>query len=503
MNYTLQTLLIISYAVFGLAAALFLPMAGVADSTAQFAGLLVFFGAWLVQTTFFQGSTPLDEIDIHRVEETEKLALLLKKEVIAIKASLEEQSEKGDAKDKKLVSELKLLQEYLMMIMQKEAGKGSKKAPKPGKAEITKLPEPPTADTVNEAKSVDAPDDETSEEEEEKLTAEAIEELGLTPEEAALVVVDEGTGDGEMSDADDGPDEGLAETVSSGEQAASQNEGDTRSTPPKSLPKAAALKATGKKRAPIRLIKREDQLLSVIKASLSENRIDLYLQPIVSLPSRKISHFECFSRVRDEEGRIVLPRQYMKVAETKGLIGTIDNLLLFRLIQLIRRLGKRKPDVRFFCNMSRYSISDEAFFPQFVDFMTSNVEFSSRLVFEISQEDYLTLDEDVVARLSTLGRKGFAFSMDLVTDFNQDFGALADHNFKYIKGDLSDIMAANPEPGDIEVQVAFLRRHGMHLIASRIENEDMVINALDNQIELAQGYLFGEPNAASDMNDNL
>ena len=103
-----------------------------------------------------------------------------------------------------------------------------------------------------------------------------------------------------------------------------------------------------KKRAPIRLIKREDQLLSVIKKSLSENRVDLYLQPIVSLPARKTAHFECFSRVRDEEGRVVLPRQYMKVAETKGLIGTIDNLLLFRLIPLVRKLGRRRPDIRFF-----------------------------------------------------------------------------------------------------------------------------------------------------------
>ena len=56
--------------------------------------------------------------------------------------------------------------------------------------------------------------------------------------------------------------------------------------------------------------------------------------------------------------------------------------------------------------------------------MASNVEFAERMVFEISQEDYLTLEEEAVDRLATLGRKGFGFSMDLVTDFNQDFAEL-------------------------------------------------------------------------------
>lgn len=517
MNTVTQILLVLSYAVLGMASALFLPMAGIADATANAIGILVFVGAWQAQLSFFKGkSTSLDLVDLHRMEETEKLVHKLRKDVSALQELMTEQTEKGDQKDKKLVSELKVLQEYLVMVMQKET-KGAKAPQKP------KAITPTSAKPTGKQETDQAGDTDVSSED--QFSAEDLEELGLTPEEAAMAVIDEGadevtpseTTNNEAPLKDDERIESAREetgsNVTTKSEPQTKSEATSSKTPPSSLKpttektraaeKPSPRAPAQKKKAPIRLIKREDQLLSVVKNSLSENRVDLYLQPIVSLPARKTRHYECFSRVRDEEGRIVLPRQYMKVAETKGLIGTIDNLLLFRLIQLIRRLGRRKPGVKFFCNMSRYSMSDNQFFPQFVDFMASNSEFAERLVFEISQEDYLTLEEDVLDRLTTLGRKGFGFSMDMVTDFDQDFVFLGEQHFKFIKADIKDIMASSLEPGDIDEQRIFLERNGMQLIASRIENEEMVINTIDNQIELAQGYLFGEPLSANDMNDDL
>lgn len=526
MNKVTQLIFLIGFAVAGLLVAIVLPFVGMNSASAQVLGLLVFFGAWQAQTTFFSAKETIDEIDMHRVDEIEKLVLKLKDNVEDLQEALEEQNEKGDAKDKKLVSELKMLQEFLIQVMQKESKGG--KISKPAKA----APKAP-------AKG-------------EQMTAAEIKELGLAPEEAAMIVVDEeeeteaqseeeiaraldeveedvADDDFEEDDLDEPLDlDNALEEASDPDIKPEVKTAEAPKAKPKPQPKpvpaptpaartaaepdeprqrnqthAQRRAAAAKKRAPIRLIKREDQLLSVIKKSLADNRVDLYLQPIVSLPSRKPAHFECFSRVRDEEGRVVLPRQYMKVAETKGLIGTIDNLLLFRLIQLVRKLGRRRPDVRFFMNMSRYSISDREFLPQFIDFMASNIEFAERIVFEISQEDYMTLEEEEIDRLGTLGRKGFAFSMDLVDDFDQDFSELEKRNFKFIKSDLTDVVELHPEPGEIEEQRDYLRARGMQLITSKIESEDMVIEALDNQIELAQGYLFGEPLSAEEIDTDL
>ncbi|MDE3115865.1 MAG: EAL domain-containing protein, partial [Pseudomonadota bacterium] len=59
----------------------------------------------------------------------------------------------------------------------------------------------------------------------------------------------------------------------------------------------------------------QSDLLETIRASLEENRVDLYLQPIVSLPQRKLRFYEALSRLRAEDGTVIMPAQYIKVAE--------------------------------------------------------------------------------------------------------------------------------------------------------------------------------------------
>ena len=497
MSMMTQILLFASYAILGIAVMVLPPrLFGASEQLSQLFGVIIFFGAWQVQNW----------LTVRRIErDTSARVAVLEDVTTILRGDLERArrlTKKGDEKSDVLVSELKVLHTLLTQVMEHEVDlkkappsdggklKGTdeeakllgvddvpsdKSEPAPGEEETPQAEAAEDVESADEAEGADA-----------DVGADLADDLGLTPEEAAMAVVDEGE-DGDLV---------VDDAAADGEAGAPVASGDAAPTPKR--------RQTGpRKKAPIRLIKREDQLLSVIRSSLAENRVDLYLQPIVALPARKTVHYECFSRVRDEEGRIILPRQYMKVAESKGLIGTIDNLLLFRLIQLVRRLGKRRPRVRFFCNMSRYSIQDEEFFPQFIDFMTANQEFRDRLVFEISQDDWLALEGDEKDRLLQLGRKGFGYSMDLVKDFNQDFALLGERKFQFIKSDLSDLLTSHPEEGDVEAMKSFVRRHGMQLIASRIESEDMVLQALEARCEYAQGYLFGEPTSSSMMNNEF
>ncbi|MCK0069102.1 EAL domain-containing protein [Kordiimonas laminariae] len=468
-----QILLFISYFILGVAATVILPRAlGISMSHAGYIGMFIFFGAWQIQNWLVVSRS--EKNAKHRLDSLEDTVKILRRDLERARREMVSRSRMGEEQNELVVSELKVLQTLLSQVTAQERGfkpvEVVEDTVEPTEEEVLEL----SVDHLPPMKEEDEEEivEQVEEETPEVITEEEIEELELTPEEAALAVIDDGTLD---QKSDDEERKSVAE------------------------PRAAV----GPRRAPIRLIKREDQLLKVVKESLSENRIDLYLQPLVSLPSRKKVHYECFSRVRDEDGRIVLPRQYMKVAESKGLIGTIDNLLLFRLIQLVRRMGKRKPELRFFCNMSRHSMEDDEFFPQFIDFMTSNEEFSGRLVFEIAQQDFKMLDGDVLDRLKILGQRGFGFSLDMVTEFDDSFTELEKYNFQFIKADLTALMETHPERGDVDAFKSSLRRRGMQLVASRVETEDMVLQALEAQIEFAQGYLFGEPASAHELSREL
>lgn len=241
----------------------------------------------------------------------------------------------------------------------------------------------------------------------------------------------------------------------------------------------------------------DGEVLNIMHHALEGNRVDLYLQPIVSLPSRRVVHYESYSRVRDEDDNVIFPSQYLKLAEDSGLVGTLDNLLLFRCIQVIRRLGPRRPDLRFFCNISSVSLNDKEFFPQFIDFMLENHELSDRLVFEFSQKDVLRQSPAIGRSLATLGRRGFRFSMDQIMDLNMDLADLSSRYFRYAKVGAKMVLDQSTDIHPDDLKEAF-SRYDLDLIIEKIEREDDIIEILDYGMDYGQGYLFGQPRLSSD-----
>jgi len=237
-------------------------------------------------------------------------------------------------------------------------------------------------------------------------------------------------------------------------------------------------------------------LLETIRASLEENRVDLYLQPIVSLPQRKLRFYEALSRLRAEDGSVIMPAQYMKVAGPVGLMSVVDNLLLFRCVQIVRKLIHKSRGIGVFCNISGETLADAEFFPQFLEFMHHNRDLASQIVFEFDQRAVLNAGQKGEENLLYLSSLGFALSMDHVETLAMDFEKLKNLGFRHVKvraetliGGMAQAQAAVAS----EDLKSLLQRHGLNLIAERVETEKTVVQLLDYSVDFAQGYLFGEP----------
>ena len=137
-------------------------------------------------------------------------------------------------------------------------------------------------------------------------------------------------------------------------------------------------------------LRRAGRLLETIRASLEENRVDLYLQPIVSLPQRKLRFYEALSRLRAEDGSVIMPAQYMKVAAPAGLMSVVDNLLLFRCVQIVRRLTQKSRDIGVFCNISGDTLADHGILPAVPGIHAATTAiWPSQIVFEFAQDAVL------------------------------------------------------------------------------------------------------------------
>lgn len=234
----------------------------------------------------------------------------------------------------------------------------------------------------------------------------------------------------------------------------------------------------------------------LIGRAADANRIDLYLQPIVTLPQRKVRYYEALSRLRTEEGDIIPAGDFIEYAEAVGLMPKIDNLLLFRCVQVTRRLQLKSRDVGVFCNISASTLIDQAQFKQLLDFMDANRALSGALMFEFTQDAYRGFGPMENEALSALAERGFRFSMDHVTDLRMEPKELAEHWFRFLKVPAKLLLnkAANAQ-SDIHPEdlADLLARNGIDLIAERIESENMVVDLLEYDVRFGQGFLFSAP----------
>jgi cyclic-di-GMP phosphodiesterase TipF (flagellum assembly factor) len=216
--------------------------------------------------------------------------------------------------------------------------------------------------------------------------------------------------------------------------------------------------------------------------------------------------YESFSRLRDETGRIMMPAEYLKVAEPEGLVSAIDNLLLFRCAQIVRRLAKQDRKVGIFCNIALGSLGDETFFPQFLEFLSDNKDMSGALIFELGQAAFKQRGSVEARNMAKLADLGFRFSLDKVTDLDLDFPDLSRADVKFLKVG-ADVMLQQllevegrmtlKSLRDIQASdfAALTRRYGVEVIAEKVETERQVVDILELDIAYGQGHLFGEPRA--------
>jgi cyclic-di-GMP phosphodiesterase TipF (flagellum assembly factor) len=220
----------------------------------------------------------------------------------------------------------------------------------------------------------------------------------------------------------------------------------------------------------------ESPMLETIRSSLEQNRVDLYLQPIVSLPQRKLRFY----------------------AAPAGLMSVVDNLLLFRCVQIVRRLTHKQRDIGVFCNISGDTLTDAEFFPQFLEYMQHNRDLAGQIVFEFSQGAIAKAGAHGESNLAYLSSLGFALSMDHVTTLALDFQKLKKLGFRHLKvraHTLTNGMDGANATVTAEDFKKLVERNGLNLIAERVEDEKTVVQLLDYGVDFAQGYLFGEPRA--------
>lgn len=250
--------------------------------------------------------------------------------------------------------------------------------------------------------------------------------------------------------------------------------------------------ASGNEATPIR---GQAPILAALRSAVDENRLDIYLQPLVTLPQRKVRFYEAVTRLRDDKDQMIAAEDFIGIAEAAGLIGRIDHLVVLRCVQVLRRLMVRNKEIGLFCNMAAATLGNAANFSHCLDFLDANRALASSFVLEFKQSTFRSLGPTEAEHLAALAQRGYRFSMDHVTDLRIEPRELADRGVRYIKVPAALLLDPKQTSSDIHPSDLsdLLGRFGIDLIAERIEGERSVVDLLDFDVRFGQGFLFAPP----------
>src|ERR1700738_3920717 len=153
------------------------------------------------------------------------------------------------------------------------------------------------------------------------------------------------------------------------------------------------------------------QILAAVKGAVEENRLDIYLQPMVTLPQRKVRFYEAVTRLRDDKDQILTADDFIGTAEAAGLIGRIDHMVMLRCVQVLRRLMGRNKDVGVFCNVAAATLGNPVGFAQCLDFLEANRALAPSFVIEFTQATLRILGPTASEHLAALAQRGSRFSI--------------------------------------------------------------------------------------------
>ncbi|MGX5735487.1 EAL domain-containing protein [Bosea thiooxidans] len=241
----------------------------------------------------------------------------------------------------------------------------------------------------------------------------------------------------------------------------------------------------------------EAERAALISSALTEGRLEVHLQPVVSLPQRRTRGYEALARLRLDENTLLLPHEFIDTVEARGFGPTLDALVLTRALAIARHLASKEGGIFVSCNFSSATWSSARALATLTRILDKYREHTSHLVIEMPQAVFRDLDPTSLGLLGSMSANGVRFALDQLCDLRFDPRSLSDRGVRFVKapaallqdhaeGHLTSDIAA----GDL---AAMLARVSITLVAENVEDNPTAADMIELGVAMGQGRVFSPP----------
>ena len=244
----------------------------------------------------------------------------------------------------------------------------------------------------------------------------------------------------------------------------------------------------------------EMKWVSRITSAVEEGRLELFFQPIIGIGDehgKKRGHYELLLRMRDEQGELVGPDQFIPAAERYNLMSTLDRWVIH---EALSELADRNPDgearYTLAINLSGTSLSED----RFLDFVIGELERQrlpeGAICFEITETAAISNLSRVVHFMQALKKLGCKFSLDDFGSGLSSFTYLKNLPVDYLKIDgqfIRNVVDDNVDESMVRAIRDVGHAMGIETIAERVETKQVLDKLGSLGVEFAQGFYIARP----------
>jgi diguanylate cyclase (GGDEF)-like protein len=244
-------------------------------------------------------------------------------------------------------------------------------------------------------------------------------------------------------------------------------------------------------------INHQNEIEALLKQTEIEKELELYYQPLFSLPSKELVGAEALVRWKNPTYGYMSPGVFIPIAERCDYILRIGAWVMKEAIRQAIKWNTDYRNLRIAFNISPKQLKDETFISEIKNLTSAEKISPSWLETEITESVMLDNEYRVYAILDLLKKTGLSVSVD---DFGSGYSSLAyltNYPFDKIKIDktLIDNLSQFSATGIniVKAIITMAKSTGITTVAEGVETQEQLDILTELGCDQVQGFLLGRP----------
>lgn len=240
-------------------------------------------------------------------------------------------------------------------------------------------------------------------------------------------------------------------------------------------------------------------LESDLRRAVEAQEFELNYQPLVDLPSGRVSALEALVRWRHPKRGLIQPDEFIPLAEETGLIGPIGEWVLH---QACATAAGWPADVKVAVNVSAAQFKRPGLVAAVFDALAASALPPERLELEITETAFLADADATLATLHRLRARGVRIAMDDFGTGYSSLGYLRSFPFDKIKIDrcfIRDVGTSMDCKAIVRAVTGLGSNLGITITAEGVETTAQLDQLRAEGCDQVQGFLFSRPVPARDV----